>query len=107
MPELGKAEAGGAKLNPLRPSGINAGPEMTAIRGEARAAGAASPVDYQASKLVSPLTESGNAELKTASQQVAQEVERYAASPEGQKLRPMDRLLSSYTKLHQENIASE
>jgi hypothetical protein len=103
-PDIGQAEAGGAQMSPLR--GAVSGPEMGAIQSEAKAAGS-SPVDYQASKLVEPLTATGNAELKAAAQQVAREVEQYTSSPEGQKLRPMDKLLGSYTQLYQNNIASE
>lgn len=105
VPEIAQAEAGGAKMSALR--GATPGPEMSDIESASKVAGANNPSDYQASRLVKPLIQSGNAEVERIGAQVKREVQSYVASPEGQKLRPMDKLLDSYSEIYGRNVASE
>lgn len=104
VPELATAEAGGASTSTA--TGISPGPEMQGIRAEAKAAGTGD-VAYQSSKLTGPLTESANAELKAATEKIHADVERFNASPEGQKRVPVDKILKAYTDEVGRNISAE
>lgn len=105
VPEIPEAEAGGATMHPIK--GAQPGPELGKLQREAAAAQVPSGTDYQAGKLVEPLTRAGQAESEGVRDRIAQELQTYHASPAGQQRQPMTRLLDAFTREHEANVSGE
>lgn len=104
FPEIGQAEAGGAKTSVI--SGVKPGPEMRAVQ-ESAAAQGAHPVDYQADLLTAPIDKQGRAELKDLNKTIGQQVRDYGASPAGATKRPVNDLLDALTGEYASNVSRE